>query len=75
MFYGNGGKAIVHFVVKIGEIVLGGHVILDEIDGLKNVLCVFVHTREVYHGGQAGLIEARRHAEVRSTLASQGLNL
>jgi hypothetical protein len=43
----DGGKAIVHFIVKIGEIVLGGHVILDEIDGLKNVLCVFVHMREV----------------------------
>jgi hypothetical protein len=39
----DGGKAVMHFVAKVGKIVLGGHVILDEIHDLKNVLRVCVH--------------------------------
>ena len=41
------GEPAVELLDSVVEIRLRDHVILDEIDGLKNVLCVFVHMRGV----------------------------
>ena len=39
------GEAVIELLDCVVEIRLRDHVILDEIDGLKDVLCVFVHMR------------------------------
>jgi hypothetical protein len=39
------GEAVVELLGRIVEVRLRDHVVFDEIDGLKNVLCIFVHTR------------------------------
>jgi hypothetical protein len=41
------GEAVVELLDGLVELCLRDHVILYEIDGLKNVLCIFVHMREV----------------------------